>query len=91
MKLILGAAGGYLALVWALLTAVLIMKLPTVTFDGTRLALILFFAALPTAAAVALIRHTWRSHEGFAAAVLTSLVAATIVFVLTILVSLAGD
>jgi hypothetical protein len=91
MKVILGIAGVYLVLLWTLVAAVLIVKSPSLADDWGRLALILIFAAVPTVAAVALLRRTWLSEEGFGAAVLTSLVAAAIVFLLLLGVSLGGD
>ena len=91
MKVILGIAGAYLLLLWTLIAAMLVIKSSTVTYDWGRLAPILTFAALPTVAALALIRRAWFRDDGFGAAVLASLVAAAIVFLLLLGVSLAGD
>jgi hypothetical protein len=90
MKLFLGLAAAYLFLMCALLVAVIVIKSRTVSFSSGDLTPVVFFAGFPTAAAVALQWRAWRSEKGFAAAVLTSLVAGLIVTGLLFVVSLAG-
>ena len=84
--LLLGSAA-YLLLLWALVTAVIVIK----SHGGHPNLLIFWPPIFFTGASVVLQMRAWRGESGLAAAVLVSLGTAVTVLVLLVLVSLAGD